>query len=74
MLQLANVQEPVRVCGRMNSSSVSKYLHFWWAIIGSNILSLQAAIWYALDNYCYEDAVFLAERLNAESKYTMCAV
>ncbi len=23
-------------------------------------------MWYCLNNYCYEDAVFLAERLHAE--------
>lgn len=28
----------------------------------------QAAIWYALDNYQYQDAVFLSGRLHAESK------
>ena len=35
--------------------------------IASNLnFSFQATIWYALNNYFYEDAIFLAERLHAE--------
>ena len=29
----------------------------------------QAAIWHCLNHYAYSDAIFLAERLYAESKY-----
>ena len=49
-------QEPIRVSIRS------------WSIIIIHIC-IQAAIWYALDNYQYQDAVFLSERLHAESKY-----
>lgn len=32
------------------------------------VKSLQAAIWHCLNNYAFQDATFLAERLCAESK------
>ena len=48
-------QEPIRVS--IHSCSII-IIH----------ICIQAAIWYALDNYQYQDAVFLSERLHAESK------
>ena len=39
-------------------------------------MCMQAAIWYAINNYQFQDAIFLAERLHAESEwasqYVLC--
>ena len=40
-----------------------------------NILHAQAAIWYAINNYQFQDAIFLAERLHTESElYEYCTI
>ena len=56
MTVLSCTGEPVRV---RTASRYSQYLNML-------VPPIQAAGWYCLNNYCYEDAVFLAERLHAE--------
>lgn len=63
---LSDVKSQMLMGKGMNMPSCNLQVHvqislFWF-------LYFQAAIWHCLDHYDYFDAIFLAERLNAEGK------
>lgn len=62
------VQEPVQVKNFDNllfGILFRQFVHIYFGFI-----QFQAAIWHCLSNYAYRDAIFLAERLCTESKFT----
>lgn len=68
MIGYSSVQEPVTV----SLPQLKRVQLLWCAIIGIHIF--QAAVWYALNNYCYTDAIFIAERLHAEGQLVAISV
>lgn len=62
------VQEPIQVSYKLIFSELSKYFR---RDVSTHFKFPQVIIWDCLNNYEYDNAIFLAERLHAEGKHNI---